>query len=144
MEDIQLIIDKLEQAKPKDTVVQQDVSPPINKINLLINKLDSNPSKTKKLSEEIDNVYCLDAGDGSMFQKRRLNFVLASITEIISPLKLITPFINLVVLGIFVIFCICKTSNTFFTSTAKVSFSNTNDRYDFFSDIMIICFLNSF
>ena len=52
MADIELLINKLEQAKPKDTVIQQEISPPTNKIDLLINKLDSKSSKTRTLSEE--------------------------------------------------------------------------------------------
>ena len=53
MADIQLLLNKLNQAKPKEPVVQQETSPITNKIDLLKNKLGQKSNKVRTLSEEL-------------------------------------------------------------------------------------------
>jgi len=55
MADIQLLIDKLNQAKPKEPAIPQETPPITNKIQLLKQKLDSRPNKVRTLKEELQN-----------------------------------------------------------------------------------------
>ena len=66
MADIELLINKLNEAEPKDTVIQQDVSLPLNNIELLKNKLNKKPNKNINLSEEFNKINNYNNNKGSI------------------------------------------------------------------------------